>query len=169
VFVQNLYLSLWCWVELESALTVWAWFPELTENTKDLQLAIKSEDLGAITCATNSHDLRNKTNNSSISSQVLIPGCKHSNTCRSELLFIECCVYVISPKSHNLIKIMIFFFSFWCNWGLNSGLYTCNTGTLQLEPYLSPFFLIILDMEYWNYLPRLASNLDSPDLSLPSS
>jgi hypothetical protein len=54
--------------------------------------------------------------------------------------------------------------------GLNSGLHPCKVGTLLLKPHLGPFW----SGYFWrqglsNCLPRLASNLDPADLSLPSS
>jgi hypothetical protein len=55
------------------------------------------------------------------------------------------------------------------NWNLNSGLLTYKAGAQLLEPHLQS----ILHWLSWrwalsNYLPRLASNLDSPNLSLPN-
>jgi hypothetical protein len=53
---------------------------------------------------------------------------------------------------------------------LNSGLCTHKPGALSLEPLLQPILLWL----FWrwgleNFLPRPASNLDPPNLSLPSS
>jgi hypothetical protein len=58
----------------------------------------------------------------------------------------------------------------WWDWGLNLGLFTCNAGTLQLEPHLQSILLWL----FWrwclaNCLPSLASNFDPPHISLPSS
>jgi hypothetical protein len=55
-------------------------------------------------------------------------------------------------------------------WCLNSGVHACKSGFLLLKPHLQ-FILLWLfgDGEVLNYLPRLASNLYPPDLSLPSS
>jgi hypothetical protein len=54
----------------------------------------------------------------------------------------------------------VFFCSFVCWWdlGLNTGLHTCKTGTLLIEPHLQVFLLWL----FWrwgleNYLSRLAS------------
>jgi hypothetical protein len=58
-----------------------------------------------------------------------------------------------------------YFFCFWWDWGLDSGLHSCKVGTLPLEPLLQSILLWL----FWNYLPWLALNHDSPNLSLPSS
>jgi hypothetical protein len=53
---------------------------------------------------------------------------------------------------------------------LNLGLGVCKAGALLLEPCLQSILLWLF--QRWglqNYLPRLASNFDPPDLSLPSS
>jgi hypothetical protein len=55
-------------------------------------------------------------------------------------------------------------------WDLNSGLHICKAGALLLEPLHQSILLWL----FWrwglaNYLPRLASNLNPPDLNLPSS
>jgi hypothetical protein len=55
---------------------------------------------------------------------------------------------------------------FWWDWGLNSELYSCKAGALTLEPH---FALVMLEMGLENYLPGLALNHDSPNLSLISS
>jgi hypothetical protein len=69
-----------------------------------------------------------------------------------------------------------FFFFFPWDWDLNSGLCTCQAGNLLLESQLQSFcsvifclFVLFLRWDLENYLPRLASNCNPPDLSLPSS
>jgi hypothetical protein len=59
---------------------------------------------------------------------------------------------------------------FWWDWSLNLGLHTCKASALSLEPHLQSILLWL----FWtwgleNYLPRLASNHDPTDISLPSS
>jgi hypothetical protein len=61
------------------------------------------------------------------------------------------------------------FFFLGGGWGLNSGLCACKVGTLPLEPQLQSILLCL----FWrwglsNYLPGVAMNCDSPDLSLPN-
>jgi hypothetical protein len=68
------------------------------------------------------------------------------------------------------LRVCIWFFFFWCYWGLNSGLHACKKGTLSLETHLQPILLWLL----WRwgpekYLPGLALNHQPPDLSLPSN
>jgi hypothetical protein len=52
--------------------------------------------------------------------------------------------------------------------GLNSGLHACKAGTLLLEPHLQ-FILLWIFWGLANYLPRVASNSDPPNLNLPIS
>jgi hypothetical protein len=56
------------------------------------------------------------------------------------------------------------------DWNLNSQHHTCKAGALPLEPHLQSSLLWL----FWRqslmiYLRGLTSNLDPPDLSLPSS
>jgi hypothetical protein len=52
---------------------------------------------------------------------------------------------------------------------LNSRLRACKAGALLLESLSVHFVLVILEIDLKKYLPGLASNLDPPTLSLPSS
>jgi hypothetical protein len=77
------------------------------------------------------------------------------------------CVCWLWIKRSSQGKPVMVFFRWDC--GLNSVLCTCKADTLPHQPCLWP----ILVWLFWrwgltNYLPHLASNLDSPDL-LPSS
>jgi hypothetical protein len=56
---------------------------------------------------------------------------------------------------------------FLVDWSLNSKLHTCKAGALPLHPH--PQFILLWLFWRWglaNYLFRLASNCDSPDLCL---
>jgi hypothetical protein len=65
---------------------------------------------------------------------------------------------------------LAFLFFFWWDCNLNSGLRTCEAGSLLLEPLLQSILLWL----FWRWglkkcLPGLASNHDSPDSIIPSS
>jgi hypothetical protein len=60
-----------------------------------------------------------------------------------------------------------FFFSWDC--GLNSGFHFCKAGALPLEPHLQSILVWLFWKWGSHYLPRLASNCHSSDLSFPSS
>jgi hypothetical protein len=70
-----------------------------------------------------------------------------------------------------IFKIDLFKFIILQYWDLNSGLHTCKAGPLPLEPHFPS--ILLGSFCRWggleNYLPKVASNCDSPDLSLPSS
>jgi hypothetical protein len=38
----------------------------------------------------------------------------------------------------------MYFFFFWWDWGLNSGLHACNVGILPIEPYLQSIFALVI-------------------------
>jgi hypothetical protein len=62
------------------------------------------------------------------------------------------------------------FFAFFVDWGLDSGLCACKAGPLLLESLLQSILLWL----FWrwgllNYVPKLASNCNTPDLCLQSS
>jgi hypothetical protein len=58
-----------------------------------------------------------------------------------------------------------FFFFFWWDWGLNSGLCSCKAGILPLEPLLQSILLwLFWRLGLMNYLPTLALNCNPPDL-----
>jgi hypothetical protein len=53
------------------------------------------------------------------------------------------------------------------DWDLKSGLHACKADAAPLEPLC--FASVILEMGFEELFPWLASNHDSPKLSLPSS
>jgi hypothetical protein len=56
------------------------------------------------------------------------------------------------------------------NWGVNLGFHTCKASTLLLQPPSRSFGCGCTgDGDLSSYLPVLASNLNPPNLSLPSS
>jgi hypothetical protein len=63
------------------------------------------------------------------------------------------------------------FYLFWQYWGLDSGFHTCLGGTLPLEPFHEPFFVlgIFQNRVSQTICPGLALNHKPPDLYLPSS
>jgi hypothetical protein len=67
------------------------------------------------------------------------------------------------------LSLPIFFFFLW-DWNLNSGLCSCKAGFYGLSHTSSPFCSGYFEVGCLpNHLPRLASNLHPPHLSLPSS
>jgi hypothetical protein len=61
-------------------------------------------------------------------------------------------------------------FLFWEQWGLNLGLHAYKGGALLLETHLQSIFaLVIVEMDFSNYLPSLASHHVPPDFRLPNS
>jgi hypothetical protein len=69
----------------------------------------------------------------------------------------------------NCRSFLLLFFRW--NWGLNSGLHTHKAGALPLCPL---HLQSILHRLFWrwglsNYLPRVASNHNTPNLSFPNS
>jgi hypothetical protein len=65
---------------------------------------------------------------------------------------------------------LFFSFSFWLDWGLNSGLQLAKQALYLLSHTSSPFCCGYFgDGGLVNYLPRLDLNLDPHDLSHPSS
>jgi hypothetical protein len=80
--------------------------------------------------------------------------------------FIRLTVPTATNQYFLLPALLVFFFLVG---HLNIGLHAYKAGTLLLEPHFQSILLWL----FWrwglvNYLPRLASNLDPPDLNLPS-
>jgi hypothetical protein len=75
-------------------------------------------------------------------------------------------------KVYNVIFYTIYLtIFFWWDWRLNLGLCASKAGALPLEPHLQSIFALVIfgDGLFVSYLPGLALNCNSPDLSLPTS
>jgi hypothetical protein len=73
-------------------------------------------------------------------------------------------------KSSKIETTRVFCFLFCWEWGANSGLHAWEAGTLLLESHLQSILLSV----FWRwglmiYLPRLAWNIDLPDLSFQAA
>jgi hypothetical protein len=67
------------------------------------------------------------------------------------------------------LKLRTLIYSFCVLGGLKSGLYTCKTGALLLDLTSSPFYSGYFgDWVLQTICPRVASNSDPPNLSLPN-
>jgi hypothetical protein len=66
------------------------------------------------------------------------------------------------------MRISLFFFFFFVDWNLCSGLHSGKAGTWKAGA-LVHFALFILEIESHNFLPGLASSHDTPNLSFPDS
>jgi hypothetical protein len=81
-------------------------------------------------------------------------------------LCLRKCISSNKRNSYVTFSFLLSFFFFLQYWGLNSGSHLARQLLYHLSPSASYFVLIVYEMGSPNYVPRLALNLNPPDLCL---